>query len=139
MKERIWTIPDTHHTIDLLLNELYSTGNFTCTQVLEQTQQFSKLHKLDTGADPSVEPFISAMIRELKLKGYNRRTIISYVRQVRLFLQRTGIPPVQVRRGDIVLYLEKLQSITGHLDRSTMAHIISGLRALFQSIPLAFG
>lgn len=77
---------------------------------------------------------IAAMIRELKLKGYSCKTINSYVRQVQFFFNRTGIPLELVRREDIILYLEKLQKVTGHLDRSTAAHIISGLRALYRSV-----
>jgi integrase/recombinase XerD len=67
-------------------------------------------------------------------QGFRERNPKNYARQVQLFLHRTGIPAELVRREDVVLYLEKLQNITGHLNRSTAAHVISGLQAFYRSM-----
>jgi len=83
---------------------------------------------------PKITPPYNEKLVQILRKIPSRLWNPNYTRQVQLFLHRTGIPAELVRREDVILYLEKLQNIAGHLNRSTAAHIISGLRALYCSM-----
>lgn len=109
---KIWTIPDKRENGEKLLKALYHTGLFNFNS-----------------KEPPLTP-LSRMKRELKISDYSPKTIKVYSKQVGFFFERTGLNPEEVRREDVILYLESLQRTTG-LSRSLAAQIITGLKHFY--------
>lgn len=115
-QQKMWLIPNSSKNGALLLAGLYETGFFN--------------YPVFKGEDSSGMVSVKKMKRELFIAGYSLKTIAIYCSQVNLFFQRMGLLPSNVSREDIVLYIENLNSVSG-VSRSTVVHIISGLKHYF--------
>ncbi|MFK7765828.1 MAG: tyrosine-type recombinase/integrase [Mariniblastus sp.] len=78
---------------------------------------------------PSVDEFIRAVEREMKIRAYQRTTRKTYVCNVRNFLRWFGALPHRVNREAVKDFLEML--VDGGAESSTLAGYISAIRTVF--------
>lgn len=88
----------------------------------------STVHPIVHGT-PSVDEFLRAVERELKIRNYERSTIKAYMTSLRRFLTWFGLKPHQVTVEDVRCYLELLAD--GGAGPSTLAMNITAVRTSF--------
>jgi hypothetical protein len=65
---------------------------------------------IDLGARPSASKFLRAIVREMKIRFYQPKTVKAYRNALRLFLRWYRGRPHQVTREDVRCYLEFMVS-----------------------------
>jgi hypothetical protein len=78
---------------------------------------------------PSAKRFLQVMVRELKIRCYQPKTIKAYRNRIRNLLRWFGGPPHLITREDVRCYLEVL--VDGGAGSSWLSTTLSAIRTLF--------
>jgi integrase/recombinase XerD len=110
---------------------LPARGRFAPRRSFEETGLAKPVVDLDA-EDPDPEDFLRRILRELKIRFYQQRSIKSYRNALLAFLRWVGANPREVVTEDVRRYLELL--VDGGMSSSGVALALAAIRTAFDKL-----